>query len=548
MAILFPTPLTNLVEVFNELSVEEIQNCFDYKVYERGAEYYENELIIRASYNPDKTQMQATVQGETNYSIEVALRNGKVTGSCTCPYGNYCKHVAAVLLYAIDDNSEIDMVVNVEKTEPNINHYLQSLSKDELIELVKKYAPQQFWVSVENSFSNSSKAKKVFEKVNRNVEKIFRGAQDLFDIEDFSDTLDAEVLKLSGLEKHLKNEIEELLFFIIREVDNAFDEGYLYDDEHYYSENFYEPSDVLEDFCSNYVLKLTFEEKITFLAKLNDVLQEQSHDTFSHFRNLSETAFTSNDLPRLKEFLITKSRDLPLVLVSKYYLKAKPLLSNAEREVILNQLQSLHSEWLTELVNLYSSQGQWEKAIKAIKAFLSKHSGYEDEKIFLLYLDILAKAGMNLTSAAQEALARCPSCAILEKIASLTTENLEGFELILKQQYVHEFFKYLQLKNRLEEAHGLIKNGKIKDYDIVFDFYKKYKKSFPPDAETFFSDAIYKNLEQAGDIFYNTIYQNLLQLKQINKTLATVIVAEIRLKYKRRGNLMKLLSELEGLG
>jgi hypothetical protein len=55
---------------------------------------------------------------------------------------------------------------------------------------------------------------------------------------------------------------------------------------------------------------------------------------------------------------------------------------------------------------------------------------------------------------------------------------------------------------------------------------------------------INKNLEFAGDSYYHTVAENIQQLKQVNSSLAAKYLADIRLTYKRRRNLISILSKL----
>jgi len=96
----------------------------------------------------------------------------------------------------------------------------------------------------------------------------------------------------------------------------------------------------------------------------------------------------------------------------------------------------------------------------------------------------------------------------------------------------------------LPEALALIKRSKNIWDTRVFDFFKKHKKNFLADAEKFFGDEINKNLEYAGDSYYHTIADNIQQLKQVNSSLAAEYLVNIRLNYKRRRNLMSILSKL----
>lgn len=496
MSRLFTTKHNNLHDCFKTITTAEIQDCCESKVYYRGVEYFENGYIADALYNIDKTKLITLVKGSSDYTVTIIHKNTYIEGLCTCPCGGACKHIIASLLFAIDESSEIEVVQDSKNTGTDINQYLQSLSKNDLIGLVKKYAPEQFWIGVKNAFSDSSSAQTTFRKVERNIQKIFKESDYLYNPEDFDAALDKEIRKILGLEKHLKSEIEGLLLYIISEVDKAFYEGYLYD---HYNDYNYEPSEEFNEFVANFVKNLNFNEKTAFLTKLDAVLKEQSYNTFESLQQLSETVFTQVDLPVLKDMLVSGYKKMSPNLIENYYERIRTLLSEQEKEIILTEIQNKNSKWIIELAGLYDSQSQEIKAIGAIKAWLTAHKGYGFDEVYTLYLNLLAKAGLNLSEAAKEAITHCSNCEMLQNISSLVSDGLSNYELILEQKAAGQLLEYLESKERLSEALALIKRNKNIWTTQVFGFFKKYKKNFPADAEKYFSNEIDKNIDFAGD-------------------------------------------------
>ncbi len=541
MSSLFITKENNLSAFFRTVSAEDIKDCSESRVYHLGMEYYKYDSVKEASYNLDKLRLKTIVKGRTEYTVTISLKNGEVSGLCTCPYGSTCKHVIASLLYAIDKSSEIEIIPDAKNTGVDINQHLQSLSKGELISLVKKYAPEQFWVEVKNKFSDVSSAQNTFRKVERNIQMIFKDTDCLDNPGDFDTALDKEIKKLSGLEKHIRNEIENLVFYIISEVENAFDEGYLYD---HYSDYNYDPSEEFNDFVANFVKSLGYEEKIIFLTKLDKVLKEQSYDTYGSLLQLSETVYTDDDLPALKNMLVNNYKNISDQLIESYYKRVRPLLSLREKETILTEIQNNSSKWVLELADIYDSQNEATKAIDTIKKGLTNNNGFGSEGLYTHYLDLLAKAQLNLSDAAKEAISHCSNCSMLQKIRSLVSDDLSNYELILEQKAAGELLKYMEISDRLSDALALIKRSKSIWNTQMFDFFKKHKKIFPSDSEKYFAHEINKNLENTGDNYYHAIADSIQQLKQINQSLADDYLKDIRFNYKRRRNLISILTKL----
>lgn len=541
MFYLFHTKQKNLPDFFETITEEDIQDCCEPQIYYRGREYFEYGHVAQASYNIDKTRLQTLVEGTSDYKVIIRLQNQQVEGSCTCPYGDICKHVIASLLYAVNENLEIEAVADATNVETDIDQHLQSLSKKELMDLVKRFTPDQFWVELRNKSSDPSSALKVFKKVEKNIQKIFDNSESLYDPDEFDADLDKEIKKLSGLEKQLKNEIEGLLFYILSEVDHAFDEGYLYDS---YSDNNYMPSEDFNEFVANYVMSLRYEDKTRFITRLDNALKEHSYDTYDDLARLSETVFTEDDLPELKDMLTRDYKIISHSLIESYYDRVRALLNEQEKEMILTEIKNYDSKWIIELAGLYESQQQEMKAIEAIRTWLTNNNRYDVEIVYSLYLDLLAKVGDNLSEAAKEAITYCPTCSMLKKIASLKSDDLSDYELILEQKDANQLLEYLEFRERLPEGLELIKRSNNIWSTQVLNFYKKHKSSFPSEAGKYFSSEIEKNLTFTGDNYYHAIADLISQLKVINRPLAENYLQEIRLNYKRRRNLIAVLSKL----
>lgn len=184
------------------------------------------------------------------------------------------------------------------------------------------------------------------------------------------------------------------------------------------------------------------------------------------------------------------------------------------------------------------------KAVELIKAWVGTGIHFGQDDVYNLYLDLNTKAGLDISEAATKAITNCPNSSMLEKIASMVSENLKDYEAILEQQLPDQYLNYLENADRLQEAMELIKRSNRIGDSRIFDFYKKQKKIFPSEAKDYFISGINKNLKFTGDSYYHNIADHIKQLKQINSSLARQMLEDIRLNYKRRRNLINILSDL----
>lgn len=542
MSLSFTTSKTNLEDYFNEISSEDIQNYCGSKLFYKGSEYHENGSILEVDFNFNKTLLKAVVKGSLEYKVVISLNNTEVSAGCSCPYGGFCKHIVAVLLNVIDENADIGTVFESKSIDNKTVKYLKSLSKPELASLVMKYAPEQFFTQINNKFSDSNSAQYGFKKIKANIQDLFKDQDLLYEPDGFDFALNKELLKLSGLEKHLKDEIENLLFFILSQIETLMQDGYLDDYQNDYS---YNPSTDFNGFVIGYVKSLKYEEKTNFLIKLESVLGEQSCTTFDSLKSLTKDVFTEKELPALKIMLLKDYKILSTGLVENFYIRVRHLLNFNEKEIILTMIQNNSSNWIIELAKLYESQNEIIKAIEAIKKWLSENiKMYGNNLVFELYLELSDKAGFDLTKVAKEAISNNPSSNMLQKIESLGVKEMNIYELILEKANASQLLVFLEANNRVTDALSLIKRSKNIWEEKVYGFYKKHKNEFPSDAELFFSETIDKNLGFADDNHYRLVAESILLLKQINKPRAEQYLAEIRLAYKRRRNLITILSEL----
>ncbi|NHN34265.1 SWIM zinc finger family protein [Paenibacillus agricola] len=78
--------------------IQQIRPYFDATILKRGWDYYREGAVRRLEVESD-TLVKATVAGSENYLVRLDLVNVHKF-KCDCPYGDYCKHMAAVLFEA----------------------------------------------------------------------------------------------------------------------------------------------------------------------------------------------------------------------------------------------------------------------------------------------------------------------------------------------------------------------------------------------------------------------------------------------------------------
>ncbi len=88
------------------MNIGEIKHFFSAKIYSRGRDYYKAGRVSNVTSIEDNV-IGAVVRGTKNYNVKAYFNNNGalMAVSCTCPYGLWCKHSAALLLYLQDNPS-----------------------------------------------------------------------------------------------------------------------------------------------------------------------------------------------------------------------------------------------------------------------------------------------------------------------------------------------------------------------------------------------------------------------------------------------------------
>ena len=386
-------------DFLKELDKTEISSICDYRVFQRGFEYKDAGFVKEVDYYANHNKISALVKGRESYSVEIYENTGEVVASCTCPYGNICKHIVAVLLYIAENDfgSEEKILTatsNGETSENVWQQYLSSLNKNELINLVDKYASASFKKEIQNRASGLASANVVFKKVEKLIHGYFKDEELLYTPSDFKASLLNQLEKLRGFESHLSKEIQNLIIYIIENINQAFDEGYLYIDN-YDSDDYFE-SEEFGTFTLNFTKNLPFEEKMDFVLSLNEALDKMSYSTFEDIARSIGSAFNEDEVEKLIEVLKNSLAKYPTTFISRVYHRLSAHINVSLKEAILNSLRDEESIYFTELCELYISEGRSNEAYIEIKKYLDAEHGYSTEKLCLLFLELSKKHNYDL--------------------------------------------------------------------------------------------------------------------------------------------------------
>jgi len=165
---------------------------------------------------------------------------------------------------------------------------LESLTRDELIDLILKFSPQSFIDNINSQFSSKKEALTTFEKTSKTIDKIFSDEELLYSPSEFERKLLKQLEKLRGLWDKLPSQIGDLIIKMIEDVEQAFEDGCLYIERYGEEDDYFESEDV-NDYVFHFVNNLPDEMKMEYVERLREILNNSGYSTFmSAERKLSK--------------------------------------------------------------------------------------------------------------------------------------------------------------------------------------------------------------------------------------------------------------------
>jgi transcription elongation factor GreA-like protein len=159
-------------------------------------------------------------------------------------------------------------------------NYLESLTKEELIDLILKFAPQNFFDSIDSQFASQGEAMILFKETSEAINTIFSDESLLYDPSEFERKLLKQLEKIRGLWDKLPSQIGDLIIKIIEDVEQAFEDGYLYIENYDKEDEYFESEDV-NDYIFHFTGNLPKDMKSNYAKKLKKALNNSGYSTFS---------------------------------------------------------------------------------------------------------------------------------------------------------------------------------------------------------------------------------------------------------------------------
>ncbi len=526
-----------------ELNQKVINSHFPQEIIERSKSYVNH--FYDVEYQEDK--ISGKVIGSEIYKLKIKEKNGNINGKCDCPYGFGCKHMAAFLAYLALINKEISNQLPETGPEFSFENYVNSLSIDALKTLVIKFAPQKYREKIKNQHSSANDEASNIHKIKQNIEKILEYIDDAYDSEYYEKKILQQLDKIDGMSSAVAIEVYDIFINIITSINDAIDQGYLYN---HYSDTSFEGFEIGARIFSYYSEKPK-EIKEEYILKL--LLAENNIGDYALEFDFLNLLFNKCDLETIYR------------LVCKY-LEEGGQVYDREIETLVNKKQEYENDQIFfELIKTIYKYSDNNLTIK----YLLSH--YKETKQYLEAVHLLEKklkdqkfiSGIEIDHYFQELILlkqtlksndleiwcikyfeKSTKAQTLAFIRPFLADESTALEKNLEKEALHEYLEFLMIDNRIEEVNPNLEMFEKKHKQLYDQFILKYMKTWPEKAKTVLYLKIEKATEYTGEGYYNEIILLLQKLKKIEHTeVLKTYVNKLKSHFSRRRNFIEKLNK-----
>jgi hypothetical protein len=165
------------------------------------------------------------------------------------------------------------------KLTNKVRKYLESLTKEELIDLIMKVAPLTFHENIKSQFATQKGTLAMFHNASDTISSILFDDELLYEPSAFERALLDQLEKLRGLWEKLPSQIGELMIRIVQDVEEAFENGYLYIEKHGEKDEYFESEEVNE-YMLQFIKSLPNNTQSKYMEEFKEVLSNSGYSTF----------------------------------------------------------------------------------------------------------------------------------------------------------------------------------------------------------------------------------------------------------------------------
>ena len=332
------------------------------KILSRGRRILDKNLVL--DYNCDENSCNFYVGSEnsyTVYNVQIDIQDNQVVNAtCDCPYdwGDYCKHIVAVLLY-IQEFGIDEKKGNIREEISNpIEQIVEKLPKEELARIIINRAKndKELYEYILSRYNHLLEDKSRLETLKRIINQMF---QNISKYEVWETNICKHISNINSFFKNIlpslsdKEEIKEISQLFYRNLEN-----------HILRYGFYD--------CEEQIIRVvnTYFRYLTKLGDLNIIFSnlelfteeyEYFTDEFKILDIIENSIDSQEKFKEFERFLNENYGNLGFKHLKNLY---KRFLPEKYEELLIKNLDN--DEALLEYVDILENRGELEKAKKWI--------------------------------------------------------------------------------------------------------------------------------------------------------------------------------------
>lgn len=130
---------------------KDYPNYFVSRIFTRGANLYHDDAVLEV-YATDEHHAYARVRGTVDYTVSIEVDGDELNMDCNCPYGDHCKHEAAVLLH-IEKNPLLEVKEKPMSDELSALDNFHLFVSGIAYEMENDWDDEPYWDSYEDAIS-----------------------------------------------------------------------------------------------------------------------------------------------------------------------------------------------------------------------------------------------------------------------------------------------------------------------------------------------------------------------------------------------------------
>ena len=505
---------------FDEVDEEDLECIAQEHIADRGRTYYQEGAVKRLELSDHRIEAEVEGSASNRYQVQIWYDREDILGTCSCPYGDVCKHIIAVLLQAKAQTNEPKERAKQEK----LHAVLQKLSHEELVTLVMQFAPESYRIKLLMQDASEDEVLDQLSSVRSEMEALLDDIEMLYSPWDFQDAASGLIEMLVSTVSTNPDETFALLFWFAKEIEELNNSGYLYQDDYYFGMDEYFDFEMLS------------REIMDLLAQIEEA-DMQARWTIAYALLCTASDYLIVDYAKIgvdpKQL---RKQGLKQIKELAFYDYIKQELSLEEKMAYLEQFPS--PEASRQIIDAYREHGDEVRAVERLRQWIA-------ESFEIVYAEQLIEINAAMPEEICDFLKQALKHGGIEEHRFVSKyldrcEDIDEILALMKKHQPYWYYDIMENRQQIEQMHAMLTVLPEKSDAFYMVHYLRY----PKEAAAYFKQRINALLPYTGNNYYEAIIGYMKPLRKVSDDdYFRGLLYRLRTQFKRRRNFMKLLDQ-----